>query len=120
MKFICDVHISFKLVRHLKDKGHPAIHVNDILNKWYTKDKDISEYADKNDLILITKDADFKNSFLLHHTPKKLIKVNLGNISNEMLIKLISDNLHAMERLSHAKKFMMEIDLDHSMFVSEV
>ena len=30
MKFICDVHISYKLVRHLKHLGFETLHVNDL------------------------------------------------------------------------------------------
>ncbi len=33
MRFICDVHISFKIVRHLNSLGYETIHVNDILVK---------------------------------------------------------------------------------------
>ena len=59
MKFLCDVHISIKLVKFLISKNHDCIHVNTILDKWYTKDQEIAKYADENSLILITKDADF-------------------------------------------------------------
>lgn len=46
MRFLCDVHISYKLVNHLKSSGCEVIHVNEVLNKWYTKDNDICNYAD--------------------------------------------------------------------------
>lgn len=82
MKFLCDVHISYKVTNYLISLGFEAIHVNEILDKWHTKDKDIRRFSDANDLIVITKDADFKNSFLISNTPNKLVKINLGNISN--------------------------------------
>lgn len=61
MKFLCDVHISMKLSKALEKAGYSSIHVNGILEKWYTSDQDISKYVDANELILITKDQDFKN-----------------------------------------------------------
>ena len=64
MKFLCDVHISFKLVNFLSNSGFETIHVNQILDRWNTKDKDICEYADAGDWIVVTKDYDFRNSFL--------------------------------------------------------
>ena len=70
MKFLCDVHISYKIVRFLRSLKFETIHVNEILEKWHTKDKDICAYADENDFIIITKDSDFKNSFLISNTPK--------------------------------------------------
>ena len=79
MKFLCDIHISYKIVKHLISLGFDAIHVSDILNKSETKDSAICEYADINDYVVITKDSDFRNSFLVNQTPKKLIKINLGS-----------------------------------------
>ena len=77
MKFLCDVHIAIRISKKLRELGFESIHVNNILDKWHTKDKEISLYADQNELILITKDQDFRNGFLLNKTPKKLIKINL-------------------------------------------
>lgn len=61
MNFLCDVHITRKLSKQLAEMGH-IVHVNDILNKWNTRDVEITEYVDNNDLILITKDQDFRNT----------------------------------------------------------
>ena len=111
MTLLCDVHISFKVVNYLKSIGVDALHVNAILEKWHTKDKDICIFADLNDLIVLTKDVDFKNSFMVNHTPLKLIKVSLGNISNNQLIQIIGDNIQAIQMLnSVSKRFMIEID----------
>ena len=41
MKFLCDVHISYKLSKAISDLEHETIHVNNILDKWFTKDADI-------------------------------------------------------------------------------
>ena len=62
MKFICDVHISIKLVKFLISKNYNCVHVNTILDKWFTKDNAIAKYTDLNDLLLITKDGDFRAS----------------------------------------------------------
>jgi predicted nuclease of predicted toxin-antitoxin system len=86
MKFLLDVHIPRALKFFLDWKGFEAIHVKDILNGVNTKDKDISIFADTNDMVLITKDNDFKNSFFVHKKPRKIIRIALGNCSNEALI----------------------------------
>ncbi len=112
MKFLCDVHISLKLIRHLKSFGFEAVHVNHILDKSETKDSDICKYADQNDYVVITKDADFRNSFLLHQTPKKLIKINLGNISNSELLNIFSKNMNSLIKLDKKECFLIEIDTD--------
>ena len=75
MKFLCDVHISYKLSKKIESLGFESIHVNFILDKWFTSDTEIAKFADSNDYILISKDADFKNSYLINKLPKKLIKI---------------------------------------------
>jgi predicted nuclease of predicted toxin-antitoxin system len=60
----------------------------------------------------VTKDADFRDNFFLKNSPKKLIKINLGNISNLELIKIIDSNLDKIEQLNPNKSFIIEIDVD--------
>ena len=60
MKVICDVHLPYRLVNFFISKGIHAFHVNSILEKWNTKDADLSWYADAEDRMLITKDSDFR------------------------------------------------------------
>lgn len=112
MKFLCDVHISYGLVAHLKSIGLEAVHVNKILDGYNTSDKDICNYADQNDFVVVTKDFDFKNSFLVEGTPQKLIKINLGNLANMALIKLFSDQLMTILRFKEYSSFMLEMDED--------
>lgn len=103
MKVLCDVHISYKLVNFFIDNGIEAVHINNILNKWNTKDKDICNHADLNNFVVITKDVDFRNSHIVKRTPKKLIRIILGNISNNELIEIFRKNLTDIK-----KKFKKE------------
>jgi len=118
MKFLCDVHISYKLTKHLEELGYEAIHVNNILDKWFTKDNDISKYADLNDLIIISKDADFRDSFFLRKIPRKLIKINLGNISNQELLQIFDSLLTSLKGVDTVNPFMAEVDKDYINFVN--
>jgi predicted nuclease of predicted toxin-antitoxin system len=72
----------------------------------------IADYADKNDLILISKDADFKNTFYINQTPRKLIKINLGNIPNQELIVIIGKNLEVIKKLNYSYSFILELDFE--------
>jgi predicted nuclease of predicted toxin-antitoxin system len=103
-------------VKHLRTLGYVVIHVNEILNNWFTADSMISKFADDNDLIVITKDSDFRNSFYINNTPRKLIKINLGNISNELLIQIITDNLEHFNKLNDNQLFIIEVDKNSIQF----
>lgn len=89
MKVLLDVHISFKVSKILQSIGYETIHVNSLPNKWYSSDAEITKFADENEMILISKDQDFLNSYLINKKPFRLVKINLGNISNKDLIELI-------------------------------
>ena len=111
MKFLCDVHISIKLTKHINNQGFECIHINTILDKWFTTDNTIAKFSDLNDFILITKDFDFKNSFLVQKSPKKLIKINLGNISNTQLINVFDHFISERETINKThNQYMIEID----------
>lgn len=89
MVFLCDVHISIKFVKFIECKGHRCLHVNTILDSWFTKDEDISKYVDDNEMVLISKDIDFKNSHFVKKSPK--------NLSNKELIVIFSNILSQIE-----------------------
>ncbi len=112
MKFLCDVHISYKIVNYFKSMGYEAIHVNEILDKWFTKDNEICEYADSNDFIVVTKDSDFRDSYFVKNSPRKLLKINLGNISNDELIKLLSECIYSIQKYNSKNHFLIEIEKD--------
>jgi len=116
MELLCDVHISYKTVKHLNSLGYKAIHVNNILNKWFSSDKEICEFADLNNLVVVTKDSDFRDSFYINRTPKKLIKINLGNCSNRELNQIFTNNLKDIEKLFVHEFFIVEIDKENIQF----
>ena len=112
MKFICDVHIPIKLSKYLVSRGSASEHMTRLLNGTTTADSDICQYADETNSIVITKDTDFKNSYLLRRTPKKLIRVCLGNISNDDLINHLTQHFSLIERLDKEAEFYLEIHPD--------
>ncbi len=54
------------------------IHVNDINDSW--SDERIWQYALENNLIIITKDADFSIKVLYKGAPPKVIHIKFGNL----------------------------------------
>jgi len=47
--------------------------------------------ADEDDRVVVTKDADFVTSHVRSGTPRKLLLVSTGNITNHALIKLFDE-----------------------------
>lgn len=102
MKFLLDVHIAFKIKNFLINNCRvEAIHVNTILDGYYSSDRQIAAYADKHGLTVITKDIDFRNAYFLKQTPKRIIRICLGNISNQELILLIDKHWDIIKKMHH-------------------
>ena len=117
MKFICDVHIPYKLVNYLRGKDCACFHVNAVFSDPRTADRDIAKHADENDLIVITKDEDFKDSYILNRTPGKLIMLNTGNSSTQQMIDLFENNWSVLLAASQRSSFFIESDIHHFYFI---
>lgn len=110
MTFLLDVHLPISLSKFLNNQEKcSAVHVNQILQKWNTPDNEICRYADANDMILLTKDSDFKNSHFINKTPGKTIRITLGNVSNKEIISLFEKHLPLILKLSNEAFFYAEI-----------
>jgi predicted nuclease of predicted toxin-antitoxin system len=69
--------------------GCDAIHTLDLPYANRTTDEQINDLADREQRIVVTKDADFVDSHLLRGRPVKLLLVSTGNISNRDLEALM-------------------------------
>jgi predicted nuclease of predicted toxin-antitoxin system len=93
VKFLVDAHLPRRLVFRLRAVGYDAIHTLDLPNRNRTSDQDILAVAARESRIVVTKDADFVNSFILNHEPPKLLLISTGNITNAELEALLLPNL---------------------------
>jgi predicted nuclease of predicted toxin-antitoxin system len=96
MKFLVDAQLPRRLVSRLQESGHEAIHTLDLPLGNRTPDSRINELSFLEGYIVVTKDADFVNSFLLHRRPSKLLLVSTGNIRNAALESLFLSNLESI------------------------
>lgn len=105
MKLLCDVHIPLRVVNFLRSQGFEAMHVNELPQRWNTPDGVICRLADEQGATVISKDTDFRNSFLLQGTPRKLLHICLGNTSNQKLIDQLTDCLLVLKHIGQRESF---------------
>ena len=65
MKFLIDAQLPRRLAAQLRQAGLEAIHTLDLPDGNRTTDRVINELSIKEQYIVVTKDADFVESFLL-------------------------------------------------------
>ena len=92
MKFIVEAQLPRRLAYEIAALGSDSVHTLDLPDRNLTTDTAILAFAKANDRVVVTKDSDFVDSFLLRGEPEKLFYITTGNISNNELIHLLQVN----------------------------
>ena len=93
MKFLVDAHLPRRLAYRLRTWGHEAIHTLDLPRGNCTPDGEIGDISLQEQAIVVTKDAEFVNTFTVQRVPYKLLLVSTGNIKNMDLETLFEQNI---------------------------
>lgn len=96
MKFLVDAQLPRQLANSLSWWGNDVTHTLDLPDANRTPDWRINEISIAEQRTVITKDADFVNSFLLTGVPYKLLLVSTGNLNNVELSAIFAKNLPAI------------------------
>ena len=96
MKFLLDALLPRSLCAALTAAGHESRHTLDLPNGNGTNDRAISDLADKEEWIVMSKDSDFVVSHLLYRKPRQLLQISTGNITNRELEHLLLSNLRSI------------------------
>ena len=83
VKFLIDVNLPYYFSLWNNEN---CIHQKDINDEW--SDEQIWDYAMKENLTIITKDADFFNKMLLQQPPPKVIHIRFGNLKMNHFFEL--------------------------------
>ena len=93
MRFLVDAQLPKKLADFLKELGHDVIHTSELPKRNQTTDSAISKVSISQKRIVVTKDNDFLDSFVVKSEPYKLLLIATGNIRNDELIEIVKGNL---------------------------
>jgi len=95
MKLLLDANISWRITKILDPYVDVCIHVDHCDLKVPAKDKEIWEYAEANQYIIITNDDDFINFSAIYGYPPKIVIIKTGNLRRifvqELLLKYLDD-----------------------------
>ena len=106
MKFLIDAQLPRKLAVQLQSAGYDARHTLSLPKANRTSDQTINEFSIKEQRIVVTKDSDFVDSFLIQGIPWKLLLISTGNIRNNELLELFSLNIDGLEKAFTDHRFV--------------
>jgi len=99
LRFIVDTQLPPTLAEFLRRRDYDASHVTDYPNGAYTADDEIIEIAKRENRIVITKDSDFWDYFILRGYPPAVLFLQLGNIKNQELFSIMNNRLKTIDAL---------------------
>lgn len=108
MKFLVDAQLPKFLSDFLNNKSYDSVHTFDLPDKNESNDIHLIKTSVKQKRIIITKDNDFLESYIVNSLPPKLIIVKTGNIRNKELFNIFEKNIQTIIDLI-SKNNLLEI-----------
>jgi predicted nuclease of predicted toxin-antitoxin system len=99
LKFIVDTQLPPSLSLKFLKAGFDAVHTTNYINGHLMNDKEIRRIAVAENRIIVTKDSDFFDYFILRGAPPKVLLLEIGNISNSQLFSIIDTNITKIKNL---------------------
>jgi len=96
VRFLVDAQLPARLANLLNERGHDAVHTTDLPDGNRSTDTQIAKFADEQDRVVVTKDRDFRDGHLITGSPRRVLIVATGNITNTDLLQLFTTHLEAM------------------------
>jgi predicted nuclease of predicted toxin-antitoxin system len=96
VRFLVDAQLPARLAAFLSEAGHDVLHTTQLPAGNRTTDVAITALADETGRVVVTKDRDFRDGHLLAGSPRRLLVVATGNITNTALLRLFADHLEAI------------------------
>jgi predicted nuclease of predicted toxin-antitoxin system len=96
VKFLIDAQLPARLAEFLNRAGHDAVHTIALPDGNRSTDLQIAQLADIDGRVMVTKDQDFRDGHLLARSPRQLLVVTTGNITNDALLSLFELHLDAI------------------------
>jgi predicted nuclease of predicted toxin-antitoxin system len=96
VKFLIDAQLPTRLADFLNRAGHDAVHTIALPDGNRSTDSQIAQLADTDGRVVVTKDQDFRDGQLLVQSPRQLLVVATGNITNDALLSLFEAHLDSI------------------------
>jgi len=109
MRFLFDQNISHRILAMLPEKfsDSSSVKKEGLIN---STDREIWDYAKKNNFIIVTQDSDFNDLNLLLGFPPKIIWIRTGNLRTKAIVDILATYIIDIEKfISDAEHGCFEI-----------
>lgn len=106
LRFLVDAQLPRRPIPLLEAAGYQAPHTLDLPLANRTADHELVEIATTDKWVLVSKDADFVVSRLLHQQPAWLLRIAAGNCPNRVLLDIFRRSLPAIANAFRSHPFV--------------
>ncbi|MDD1413299.1 DUF5615 family PIN-like protein [Dolichospermum sp. ST_con] len=99
MKFLIDAQLPMRIANLLENLGYDVIHTKNLPLQNATPDSEINKLSILEQRIVITKNKDFLDYFLIKKEPYKLLLITTDNISNKQIEQSFIQNIFQIVEL---------------------
>jgi len=96
------------LARFIAEQGHEALMSTRVLG-FSSSDAEIAAWADANEYVLVTKDLDFKHSHYRTGSPRRVVRMMIGNCSAAETVAMFAGVIPLIEAQPSDAPFHLEI-----------
>jgi predicted nuclease of predicted toxin-antitoxin system len=93
LRYIIDTQLPPRLAAFLRERHFDAVHTTDFPEGHLLQDAEIRAIARAENRIIITKDTDFFDYYMVKGSPPMVLLLKVGNIANADLLTLIASKL---------------------------
>jgi len=98
-RLLVDTQLPPSLAEFFRRRGYDSTHVTDYPSGALTQDDEIISIATHEKRIIVTKDIDFFDYFLLNNYPPAILLLQLGNIKNHDLFVFMNNHVDTIYEL---------------------
>lgn len=98
MKLLLDENLSRRIVPFLQSE-YPGSTQVALVGLERASDREIRDYARKNEFVIVTRDADFYEMSVLFGQPPKIIWLKTGNQSKTVALNVLITNRKTIEKV---------------------
>ncbi len=106
-KWLLDEQLPLLLVYWLKKDGSEALHANDLPLADRTTDYHIASWAQMHDYIVVSRDIDFIDLYFRKGVPKRLLFLDVGNMTKHRLIEIFERHYVRIKTLITEKEWLI-------------
>jgi predicted nuclease of predicted toxin-antitoxin system len=99
MQFLIDEQLPGSLANFIRRKGFSCLHIQTLKSGSKISDSEICTKSVIEQWVVITKDIDFLDRYIIKKEPYKLIYITTGNIQNNLLLFLFDRYLNQIVEL---------------------